>query len=92
MVATGVRDAETAAEIHLWRRSAGLFRKIGGKRHRCCLRFDQRFGRQGLAPGEDVEAAPVGAGLDQAPDQRRHAFVIDAERTSEAAHLHPRAL
>ena len=49
-------------------------------------------GVERLRAGEDVEAAPVGAGVEDAPDQRRHARGIDPERLGAAAHPHARAL
>ena len=69
-----------------------LAASVAGERDRGGLRVDQRLRIERLRAGEDVEAAPVGAGVEDSPDQRRHARGIDAERLGAAAHAHAGAL
>ncbi len=63
-----------------------------GERDRRGLGLDQRLGIERLRAGEDVEAAPVGAGVEDAADERGHARGVDPERLGAAAHPHARAL
>ena len=83
LLAGEIGNAEAAAEIDLGRGRPASSAISRGERDGRALGLDQRVGIERLAAGEDVQAAPVGAGRDQLADQRRHAVVVDAERAGE---------
>ena len=59
---------------------AGLLGDRRGQRDRRALQLDQGVGVERLGAGEDMEAAPLGAGLDDPADQRGRAVMVDPER------------
>src|SRR3546814_10288709 len=89
-VARKIGHPHAAAQIDERRRRADLVRQPRRERDRLRLRLGDRGAIERLRSGKDMKALPVGPGVQQAADQRRHRLRIDPrseEHTSELQSL-----
>jgi hypothetical protein len=91
-VAVEIGNAEAAAEIDFGRLGASFIGNSRRERDRLAERLGQRRPVETLRAGVDVQAPPLGAGVDQAAHDRGDAVMVDAEGGGDPAHLHPGAL
>ena len=91
LLAMEIGDPETAAEIDQGRSGLGLLSQGLGELQAGLLGLDLGGCLERLRTGEDVEAPPFAAAIDDPPHCPRHSRRIDAEGFGAAAHAHPGA-